>query len=113
MVKVRINSLQCITPDEIDKDEIYLKIKNKKMWPKGGLYHKMDAGNMVNIGLSLELNEGWNEIELWDYDFITSNDLLGVFKFKIDDTFGKYSTIMKTLERDSTANYVLFWEIIS
>ena len=32
MPRIKINSVQCITPDEIDKDEMYLKKDGKKIW---------------------------------------------------------------------------------
>lgn len=112
MAKIRINSVQCTTPDEIDKDEMYLKMGGEKIWPQGELYHRVDTGDVEQVGLELEVNEGWNEIELWDFDFVTLNDKLGVFKFKVDDNTGKYSTSMEVLERNSTASYMLFWEIL-
>ena len=85
MPKIRINSVQCTTPDEIDKDEMYLKKDGKKIWPPGELYHRVDTGDVEQVGLELEVEEGWNEIELWDFDFVSLNDRLGVFKFKVDD----------------------------
>lgn len=111
MIKIRINSVQCTTPDEIDKDEMYLKMGGKKIWPPGELYHRVDTGDVEQVDLIMDVPEGWNEIELWDYDFISLNDKLGVFKFKVDNTPGKYSTSMTLLERNSTASYLLFWEI--
>ncbi|MEM6376840.1 MAG: hypothetical protein AAF705_01430 [Bacteroidota bacterium] len=104
--------MQCTTPDEIDKDEMYLKKEGQKIWPEGERYHRVDTGDVKEVGLTLSVEEGWNEIELWDYDFISANDLLGVFKFKVDDTPGKYSTSMTLLERNSTASYLMFWEIL-
>ena len=112
MPKIRINSVQCTTPDEIDKDEMYLKMNGQKIWPEGERYHRVDTGDVEQVGLELEVNEGWHEMEVWDYDFVSLNDLLGVFRFKVDDTPGKYSTSMELLERNSTASYVLFWEIL-
>ncbi|MEP1095289.1 MAG: hypothetical protein ABJG78_09275 [Cyclobacteriaceae bacterium] len=111
MPKIIITSVQCTTPDEIDKDEMYLKFDGHKIWPEGEKYHRVDTGDVEEIHKELEVAEGWNEIELWDYDFVSLNDLLGVFKFKVDDTPGKYSTSMELLERNSTASYMLFWEI--
>jgi len=112
MTWIRINSVQCTTPDEIDKDEMYLKKDGKKIWPSGGLYHRVDTGDEVQVDLALDVKDGWNEIELWDFDFISLNDKLGVFKFKVDAEPGKYSTSMTLLERNSTASYILFWEIL-
>ena len=112
MPKIRLTSVQCTTPDEIDKDEMYLKMGGKKIWPEGERYHRVDTGDVEVINLTFDVDEGWNEIELWDFDFVSQNDLLGVCKFKVDDEVGKYSTSMKVLERDSTASYILFWEIL-
>ncbi|NQZ77027.1 MAG: hypothetical protein HRT61_13130 [Ekhidna sp.] len=112
MPKIRIKSVQCTTPDEIDKDEMYLKMDGKKIWPEGERYHRVDTGDVSSVNLDLEVKEGWNEIEVWDFDFVSANNLLGVFKFKVDLTPGDYSTSMKLLERDSTASYLLFWEIL-
>ena len=112
MPKIRINSVQCTTPDEIDKDEMYLKKDGHKIWPEEERYHRVDTGDVEQVDLTLDVEEGWNEVEVWDYDFISLNDLLGVFKFKVDDTPGKYSTSMTLLERNSTASYMMFWEIL-
>lgn len=112
MPAIRINAVQCTTPDEIDKDEMYLMQKGKKIWPAGDLYHRVDTGDLVEIGIDLEMKEGWNEIELWDFDFVSFNDKLGVFKFQVDNTPGGYSTTMTLLEKNSTASYILFWEIL-
>ena len=112
MPKIRIDAVQCTTPDEIDKDEMYLMQKGKKLWPKGDLYHRVDTGDMVQVGIDLDLPEGWNEIELWDYDFVSYNDKLGLFKFQVDGNPGKYSTTMQVLEKKSTASYVLYWQIL-
>ena len=112
MPKIRIKSVQCTTPDEIDKDEMYLKKDGHKIWPEGERYHRVDTGDIEQVGLDLEMESGWNEIEVWDYDFVSLNDRLGVFKFKVDEVPGKFSTSMTLLERNSTASYMLFWEVL-
>ena len=112
MSKIRIKSVQCTTPDEIDKDELYLKLNGQKIWPEGERYHRVDTGDQVEINLEFEVNPGWNEVEVWDYDFVSKNDLLGVFKFNADADPGSYSTSMTLLERNSTASYYLYWEVL-
>ena len=67
MPKIKINSVQCITPDEIDKDEMYLKKDGKKIWPEGEMYHRVDTGDREIVNLELDVPNGWNEIEVWDF----------------------------------------------
>lgn len=112
MPVIKINSVQCVTPDEVDKDEMYLKKDGKKIWPEGEKYHRVDTGDREIINMELEVSDGWNEIEVWDFDYASLNDLLGVFKFNVDASPGKYSTSMELLERNSTASYLMFWEIV-
>ena len=112
MPKIFLRSVKCTVPDESDKDEMYLKMNGEKIWPPQGRYHRLDTGDEVEIGLKLDVPEGWAAIELWDYDFISRNDLLGVFKFNVDNTQGEYSTSMEVLEKNSPASYILEWEIL-
>ncbi|MEP4533208.1 MAG: hypothetical protein ABJ004_08980 [Cyclobacteriaceae bacterium] len=112
MPKIRLISVECTTPDEVDKDEMYLKKDGEKIWPEGEKYHRLDTGDKVEINLELDVPEGWNEVELWDFDFVSRNDLLGVFKFKVDGKPDKYSTSMELLEEGSTASYLMFWEVL-
>lgn len=100
-------------PDEIDKDEIYLKFNSNKIWPKGQFYHRVDTGDVASVGVELDVSEGWNEVELWDFDFLSRNDFLGKFRFKVDQNPGVYSNTMKLVEENSTASYVLDWEIFN
>lgn len=112
MPKIRLKSVQCTTPDEIDKDEMYLKYEGKKIWPEDERYFRVDTGDVVEVNLEMMLPDGWTEIELWEFDFVTKNDFLGVFKFNLDNEVGEYDTSMTLLEKNSTASYKLFWEIL-
>jgi len=112
MQKIKLISVQCTIPDEIDKDEMYLKYSGHKIWPEGHLYYRLDEGDLVEIDLTLEVEEGWVVIELWDFDYATRNGLLGEFKFKVDDSPGKYTNSMTLIEKGSSASYFLKWEIL-
>lgn len=112
MPKIFIKTVQCIVPDEIDKDEMYLKYGGEKIWPEGTKYFQLDAGDKVDINLFLDVPEGWTEIELWDYDYLSRNDFLGKFRFEVDNEAGKYSTTMTLEEKGSAASYILMWEIL-
>ena len=113
MPKIRLNLVHCTLPDEIDKDEMYLKYDGKKIWPKGSIYYRVDTGDIAPIELTMEVEEGWTEIELWDFDYLSRNDFLGTFRFKVDDSPGAYSNSMKLVEKNSTASYILEWEILT
>ncbi|MBV6647908.1 MAG: hypothetical protein KI790_20780 [Cyclobacteriaceae bacterium] len=111
--KIKLISVHCTLPDEIDKDEMYLKYKGKKVWPRGSIYYRVDTGDVAPVGLELEVEEGWTEVELWDFDYLSRNDFLGTFRFKVDDQSGSYSTSMTLVEPNSTASYILKWEILN
>jgi hypothetical protein len=110
MKQIKLISLQCTVPDEIDKDEVYLKFRKKKIWPKSRFY-KLDTGDKIDINVELQVVEDWVEIELWDFDYMSLNDHLGVFKFKLNDSPGKYSTTMTVTENNTTASYILYWQL--
>lgn len=112
MSVIYLKSILCTLPDEIDMDEIYLKLNGKKIWPEAHMYKRVDSGDEVDIGLEMEVEEGWITLELWDFDYMSRNDFLGEFKFKVDNTPGKYSTSMILKEKNSTASYILNWLII-
>ena len=116
MPEIELTKLQCITTDEIDKDELFIKYKDKKIWPTGSKYHQMDSTDVVNINLTIEhhLADGPLILELWDYDLISANDLLGTFEMKLsEDDFGDFSTYMKSHSQKSTAVYMLYWKIVT
>jgi hypothetical protein len=113
MTKIRLNRVHCTLPDEIDKDEMYLKHEGKKIWPKGSIYYRVDTGDVADVNLEIEVKEGWIEIELWDFDYLSRNDFLGTFRFKVDDSPGDYSNSMVLVEKNSTASYILDWEILT
>lgn len=51
-------------------------------------------------------------IELWDFDWLSSNDLLGVFKLEVPGLIGTYATDMTlNLAETQKAKYTLEWEV--
>lgn len=110
--KIKLKRVHCKLPDEIDKDEMYLKYKGQKIWPKGFIYYRVDTGEVAPVNVTLEVEEGWHEIELWDFDYLSRNDFLGTFRFLVDDKPGEYTNSMTLVEENSTASYVLDWDIL-
>ena len=112
MPKIKLSRIHCKLPDEIDKDEMYLKMNGEKIWPAGSIYYRVDTGDIVDLDVTLDVKEGWTEIELWDFDYLSRNDFLGKFRFKVDSKIGKYTNTMTLVEENSSASYLLEWEIV-
>jgi len=52
------------------------------------------------------------ELELWDYDYLSPNDQLGIFPIFIDEPGGSYTTDMiPNSEKTDKAKYLIVWEI--
>lgn len=113
MPTIRLNRIKCNVPDEIDKDEMFLKFEGEKIWPIDSKYFKIDADDKVDVNHEMEVSAGWIEIQLWDFDFVSKNDHLGSFKLKVDDTSGKYSASMKLNTKETkSASYYMEWEVL-
>ena len=110
MPKITLKSLQCILNDEVDKDEVFLKLKGKKIWPSGKLYKQINSGEKIEINKSFDHEEGEMVLELWDFDFLSKNDKFGEFRAKIDSEKGGFVTGLKLTREGSTASYMLEWE---
>lgn len=115
MAKINLTKLQCIVNDEIDEDEVYLKYNGKKIWPSEGIYKGIDVSETFDLGVEIDVADPQQPavIELWDFDYLSANDFLGTFEITLgDDTYGKFTTSMKLKEKESTASYILHWEIV-
>lgn len=108
MPKLKLVSVACMQTDESDKDEIYLKVNDKKIWPVKQKFYPIDTDEEASIQLSFNVTPGKCSIDLWEYDFIGSNEILGSFIFKIDQP-GSFSEMMSNLKGD--ASYILNYEI--
>lgn len=108
MSQLKLLTLQCLVSDEDYLDEIYIKINKKKIWPENSRYKKMEVGD-AKINIPLPDAAGEVEIELWDWDLISRNDLLGTFNLHLDDSKGVFSTELKIIGK-TNARYILHWE---
>jgi len=109
MAQIKLNSLQCILNDEVDKDEVYLKLDGKKIWPSG-LYKQINSGETLRLNVSFEHDEEEINIELWDFDYLSKNDHIGSFVIVPHGDRGKFNASMKLHREGSTASYLLEWE---
>lgn len=112
---IKIISLHCTLNDEVDKDEVFLKYEGKKIWPSVGAYKSINSGEKKEVAKEFVHKADHDMIiELWDFDFLSKNDLLGTFTMKVEeeDRASTYFTTMRIAREGSTASYMLEWEII-
>ncbi len=110
MAKCTLLKLHCYLSDEGDKDEVFLKLEGKKIWPEKAKYLKADKDE-VEINVNFEAADGDAVVlELWDYDLLSPNDKLGEFRFQLLSKGGPYRTDLKK-EKESSAKYSLEWEL--
>jgi hypothetical protein len=112
-MQIRILSLHCLLNDETDKDEVFLKHLGKRVWPSGR-YHKIGSGEREPVNVVVEHDPVQDlVIELWDYDLLSANDLMGTFKAKLNARdYGKHTTTLQKADISSTASYILEWEVM-
>lgn len=99
--------------EEGDGDEVYIKYKGKRIWPTVNKYETMNDGDVkeVNVEVADIAKDATVEIELWDYDILTENDRLGVFKMLINERGGTFITDLMDMPSDG-AKYSLEWEVL-
>ena len=105
-------TLHCYLSDESDGDEVFLKHKGKRIWPKKK-YEKVPVGP-TNLDVTIEGVTAHEpiEIEIWDYDFLTPNDRLGKCRMIVDDTGGPFRTDLRPEKVGDQAKYTLEWEAL-
>lgn len=98
--------------DEGDGDEVYLKHKGKRIWPLNGKYQTMKDGDEKEVNVEVpDIDKDITvEIELWDYDILTENDRLGVFKMLVNERGGTFITDLTEMPVKG-AKYSLEWEV--
>ncbi len=110
---LRLLNLYCFLTDESGSDEIYLVVDNKRVWPEQGRFHSVRPGQTVINTQVGGFRPGQEiEIEIWDYDYISRNDLLGKVPVYLDEPGGPYITDMIQNEQETEkAKYSIEWEI--
>ncbi len=111
---LRLQSLVSFLQSEKNGDEVFLKFNGKKIAPKKEKYYEMTNDPLpLNIEMEVPATGKWVELELWEYDPFLPNTRLGHFKLFVDDQHSDTFTAELSREKDSTAKYVLNWELVS
>lgn len=109
-MKLRLISIKCNVNDESDGDEIYLKYDSHKIWPHG-LFKSIKMNEELEIDVTLDVpDDEYVTFELWDYDLLSRNDLLGSFTMRTNEKGGPFQTSLKMERLGDTASYLLTWE---
>ncbi|WP_258103128.1 hypothetical protein [Marinoscillum sp. MHG1-6] len=114
MPTLKLSSIVCEVPEESDKDEIYLKFRDKKIWPQKGKYQQIDTDETLHIGLSIKIERtGTLKLDLWEYDLTSKDDHLGVFQLEITSLDpGRFTELLvRDEEGAERASYYINWEI--
>ena len=112
-LKLRLLNLNCYATEEPGFDDVYLVIGKAKIWPE----HKRQLPVRIGITpLNVEIQDiepdSSLDIEIWDYDVISNNDLMGHVPIFIDKPGGPYSTDMIPDPVEAKkAKYTIEWEI--
>lgn len=114
MTQIVIQAIICNVPDESDKDEIYIKHNDQKIWPQKSKFLKIGVDEVLDIKVSQNHDGDWVELELWEYDYTSKNDHLGSFHLDLNQAPGHYGTILSNnMDVSEHADYMINWEIIS
>lgn len=111
--KIKLLHLFCYANEELKEDEIFIKYKGKKVWPKDKKYHGIKPGEKLTLDVEItDLPEGeLMELEIWDWDLWSANDLLGKTIMKADGPGGPFQADMRTEKPEETARYSIQWKI--
>ena len=108
-----LRNLYCYFVEEWGHDDVYLKLNDQKIWPeqKRQMPIKMDTVTKLDVSVNGLVSDEIVKIELWDWDLLSSDDLLGVFTLNVSSG-GPFTTDMDpNLEETKKAKYTLEWEI--
>lgn len=109
---LRLDSIVAYMQTEVDGDEIFIKFQGEKIAPRDGKFVKMSK---EPVALNVEVPVGddlWVELELWDYDHFSPNDILGKFRLLADEVSEGFSAELLTTKGAEQARYVLNWSVV-
>lgn len=111
---VLLTNLHCYLVEEHGFDDVYLKYKGKKIWPKEKKHAiSMDTTTELNLPLKGLIEKQQIVIELWDWDLVSANDKLGTFTLLAEGAPGSFSTDMVQNKKETKkAKYTLNWEVL-
>jgi hypothetical protein len=99
--------------EEHKYDDVYLKFDGEKIWPPEKKQQPVFMDSETELGVNIPgLKEGDKvKIELWDWDLLSPDDLLGTFEMVIAYG-GPYTTDMtRNLRETKKAKYTLEWNV--
>lgn len=112
-LKLILLNINCYATEEPGYDDVFLIMNGKKIWPKNKRQLPVRPGTTpLNVEIK-KLSPGEKlDIEIWDYDVISANDLMGHVFLLIDEPGGPYTTDMIPDPVEAkVAKYTIEWEI--
>lgn len=96
---------------ECDGDELFLKVRGKKVWPLKQRYQRISDPELdINVELKVKILEEKMELQLWEYDNLFFSHRLGKFSMLVNETGGPFRTDL-VRENDEYTNYSIEWEV--
>lgn len=110
-ITVRLISIIPYLQTESNGDELFIKVKGKKIWPVTKKFQHMGKEKQP-IEVTISLTEADTlDLELWEYDNFVSKERLGCFKILVDKKGGPFeASLVKKINLN--CNYALQWEAI-
>lgn len=112
-LKVRLLNLNCYATEESGYDDVFLMLNGEKIWPKKKRQQGVGIGTTaLNVDIEDLDPDTKLDLEIWDYDVISANDLMGHVPIYVDAPGGPYTTDMiPDPEEAKLAKYMVEWEI--
>jgi hypothetical protein len=109
----RLLSIRCFMSDEANRDEVFIRYRGKKIWPKDSRYIRMEEDQLpVKAEIAALEKDTEVMLELWDYDLFTPNDLLGTFTMRIDERGGPFLVDLVRTDVEVQGRYQLEYEVV-